>query len=215
MMAGDGGCARITCGWRGGERMAADDVQTDVARPGASRRSFGGRRAVCGLLVLLAVGWLWWHSYRAFDVLAVFGPQGKVGGVASMRGELMVAFTDVSMGAERAWTAVTDSTSIEDGERIRVLLTDTPRVTRRWGFLAARHGPDAFGLKAQSASVVAAPHWVLLPIGLWPLLGWVVRRGRWLRWRRKGWCLACGYDLRGIEGRCPECGEERVILNSK
>jgi hypothetical protein len=37
--------------------------------------------------------------------------------------------------------------------------------------------------------------------------GWVrgmlKRRSR----RRRGRCIACGYDLRGIEGaKCPECG---------
>jgi hypothetical protein len=30
----------------------------------------------------------------------------------------------------------------------------------------------------------------------------VVRRHR----LRSGHCLICGYDVRGIEGRCPECG---------
>jgi hypothetical protein len=182
----------------------------EIAAEPATKRRFGGRRAVAGLLILLGVGWLWWHSYRAYDAVALFGRDGKVSGVGSFRGELMVAFTDVSMGPERAWTAEIESVPVDDGERMREMLTDTPRLARRWGFLSARHGPDAFGLSNQSASVVAAPHWVLLPLGLWPLLAWGVRRGRWMRWRRRGWCLACGYDLRGSEGdRCPECGEEK------
>lgn len=184
--------------------------------PGSSlshRRRLGGGRAVAGLLLMVGVGWLWWHSYRAYDVVAVFGRDGKACGVGSLRGELMLAFTSVSLGPERSWTAVTDSVSLEDGERLRGMLTDTPKLSRRWGFLAARHGPDAFGLTGQWANVVAAPHWVVLPVGAWPVVGWVVRRVRWVRWRRRGWCLTCGYDLRGIEGeRCPECGEEKSGL---
>ena len=36
------------------------------------------------------------------------------------------------------------------------------------------------------------------------LAAWLLERRR----RRRGRCRACGYDLRGIEGRCPECGAE-------
>jgi len=35
----------------------------------------------------------------------------------------------------------------------------------------------------------------------------VSRRSR--RWRCAGRCSACGYDLTGITGPCPECGSER------
>jgi hypothetical protein len=56
---------------------------------------------------------------------------------------------------------------------------------------------------------VGAPFWapavLLLP---YPIL--VLARGpiRRRRRRRKGLCIHCGYDLRGLtETRCPECGE--------
>ena len=51
------------------------------------------------------------------------------------------------------------------------------------------------------------PHWFLLLIAL-PLPA--VAFARWRRTRgrrRRGECLACGYDLRAaVDGRCPECG---------
>jgi hypothetical protein len=45
----------------------------------------------------------------------------------------------------------------------------------------------------------------LLPWMAWQ--GWVVARRR-VRLAR-GWCAACGYDVRALE-QCPECGDERV-----
>jgi len=40
-------------------------------------------------------------------------------------------------------------------------------------------------------------------------MGRAVRRtARALRWRAAGRCDACGYDLRGGQKRCPECGRE-------
>jgi hypothetical protein len=35
-----------------------------------------------------------------------------------------------------------------------------------------------------------------------------VRRARR---RRRGWCVRCGYDLRGAAGPCPECGAGRLV----
>jgi hypothetical protein len=47
----------------------------------------------------------------------------------------------------------------------------------------------------------------LLRPGVFARRIWLWRR---LRYRiRHGLCLACGYDLRGLDGRCPECGRVR------
>jgi hypothetical protein len=64
---------------------------------------------------------------------------------------------------------------------------------------------------AQHNMRVGVSHWVpALLLAVPP--AW--RGGRRIvRWRRRrtrlgaGLCIACGYDLRGSPGRCPECGE--------
>lgn len=58
---------------------------------------------------------------------------------------------------------------------------------------------------------VVLPLWVPVQASLFVL---------WLAWRvglerraaaLAGCCAACGYDLTGIDGRCPECGAEPFV----
>lgn len=55
-------------------------------------------------------------------------------------------------------------------------------------------------------AMLKLPYWLVLLVAGCPV-AFAMRRG-FIRWRRKrkGRCLACGYDLRMSAGRCPECG---------
>ncbi|HEX8912927.1 MAG TPA: hypothetical protein VF796_11245 [Humisphaera sp.] len=56
-----------------------------------------------------------------------------------------------------------------------------------------------------------APYWLIAVATAIPPLAWALgrarRRARSRAWRRDGFCPACGFDRRGVEGPCPECGE--------
>jgi hypothetical protein len=69
--------------------------------------------------------------------------------------------------------------------------------------------PDAnAGSLVRDQHKIAAPYWAISALLASPSL---VLRKRWQKWREsrrrgQGLCLACGYDLRASEDRCPECG---------
>jgi hypothetical protein len=74
--------------------------------------------------------------------------------------------------------------------------------------IAARHRPDGY-----ASYVLMLPYWLLI------LLSAAAPTRAVLRWRRRqirlasGLCAACGYDLRGSSGRCPECGTHAPSQN--
>lgn len=74
---------------------------------------------------------------------------------------------------------------------------------RWWGGVEFGHGnlnPD------EVVTLLAIPLWTIgVPavVGLCVTLAWA---GRHRRRVGAGRCAACGYDLRGSPGRCPECG---------
>jgi hypothetical protein len=55
------------------------------------------------------------------------------------------------------------------------------------------------------------PFWVIAAATAVPPAGWMLgrlrRRARSRAWRREGFCPSCGYDRRGVEGACSECGK--------
>ncbi len=70
---------------------------------------------------------------------------------------------------------------------------------------------------AYTYRLTRVPFWAV--IGLFcvapmlTLVGMARRSMRRRRYLRSGRCLACGYDLRGSEGRCSECGAGRILVS--
>jgi hypothetical protein len=190
-------------------------MSEEIVQPRRVKRSLGGRRALLGLLFGVAICLLWWHSVKHCDVLAVFGPGGKVGGVVFLQGQVWLVTSNIDM--DEPWTARTLSASHEEGLALRHLLVEgnsvaspsTPVVTSHGPFFLSSFDKDAFGLPGKWCRTAGGPVWVLLPLGIWPMITWIFRRGRLWRRNRRGWCRYCGYDLQGVQAdaRCPECGE--------
>jgi hypothetical protein len=57
-----------------------------------------------------------------------------------------------------------------------------------------------------TTQIVVVPYWMIVVVTLLLPLRAGVTGLRLRRRRRRGLCLACGYDLRGTTDRCPECG---------
>jgi len=73
---------------------------------------------------------------------------------------------------------------------------------------------DASGLGTPvraSAWLFGIPDWAIALLAA--LLPLSMIRARFVQRRRisAGRCAGCGYDLRGVSGRCPECGRESIF----
>jgi len=53
---------------------------------------------------------------------------------------------------------------------------------------------------------IVVPHWFVFLLMLLPTNRLLIRYIRKSRWKARGCCLKCGYDLRATPGKCPECG---------
>ncbi len=91
-------------------------------------------------------------------------------------------------------------------------LTNYKKYPRGWNVWGLRPRGRRFSSTFWTLRLFRNPFGLEIPLwmptllfGLWPawlLLPFHRRRKR----KNLGLCLKCGYDLRGSEGRCPECG---------
>jgi len=163
---------------------------------------------ILATLLAAVVVWGWVRSYRAADGLAVLLDGGRTWGIASVEGRVLMVATSVKLGPRRAWTAETIHTSLDEARLVRANLLAGPDGSPRgkFGFAAAAQSTDALGIPGAWAGTVAVPHWFLATLLLIPLGRHALRTAKVRRRQKAGRCAACGYDLRGATGKCPECG---------
>jgi hypothetical protein len=101
------------------------------------------------------------------------------------------------------WRDQGGRTGVVKEEAGQLIVTQTPQ--NHLG--VAAHLEQLRRRRTFAAKVSDAVCWAA-PFGLLGVLGLLAaRRARGERWRMKGRCRKCGYDLRASTGRCPECGE--------
>jgi hypothetical protein len=167
--------------------------------------------SVLSLLLLVATAVLWVRARSFRDAFARTNAQGDGWVVTTTsRGAAGVEWTvrrvEPRDGSARRFMAYTNR------HAPGAIVVGIRPARRGLGFgaeqfmLYARIGPNR---QAMNWSGVLVPFWSLMvAFGLLPA------HAAWRRLRRRraaartaaGFCVACGYDLRGTPGRCPECG---------
>jgi hypothetical protein len=174
------------------------------------------RIPLTAFLMLLGIGGLWLRSYERADLLAFFTPSGKLEGLASHDGKVMLFFSNLPFRPERGLSVDYDNTPADVFAEVTRLLADqTPGVRGGLGFHYARSNVGAFGMAGKSFTFLTIPHWLAMLLILVPSFLRARRRRRSARWASAGRCGGCGYDLRAAPAggatvvvRCPECGEQ-------
>jgi hypothetical protein len=176
-------------------------------------RSLGGFIALISAMLCIGVIVLGVRSRHCVDVLLINTPWKHVAGAATDHGAILFAHSDLPFDA---WVS-TDGTkhsiglatsSAEDFTPIRDTILDKTAI--RFSFLGFQTASGQAAMTSQLSPgflAVRIPCWLLAIV--FAILPLSVVRARWIRGqrKRKGLCLACGYDLRFSEGRCPECGK--------
>jgi outer membrane protein assembly factor BamB len=177
--------------------------------------------AACGVLGALTV-WAWVRSYAGAEFVGYQDVASTYPFVAHARRGISSHEGALSLGA---WRRV--SNEPRRGASTPSAASQMSRPEWRWergpvetspeGSRAAllrfawtkRSRSSGVSLSPQAETSLTLPHWfVAAVLGVAPM-AWVT--GLWRDRRRRhprGHCRDCGYDLRGITGRCPECGLE-------
>jgi hypothetical protein len=196
--------------------------------------------SLLSLLVALGTSWLWWEHARgrghyadcslcATYVVATDSiiPGEYIGISVMCRWPGAAA---ISLGSEDdyydnrrlRWSELKTSPwnrfhlSGESGQ-VAVFVSRDTGEPGRWQVL-----PDGTEIRSSELmptwSVSKIPHAAVIAPALVPSLLWSIVRWRRRRERRRrvrlGLCLACGYDLRGSPGKCPECGAIPAMSSS-
>jgi len=148
-------------------------------------------------MVGIAAGWVHWRSYRVSSVGHWYGEKSWVG-IYCARGRIVVG-----VGRERI-EAVVKHDFYERPVKPRGNEVEFDDSFRGGQWL----GIGYYQSNLPTVGYVLVPIWVIWGLAGLPVLVTLLKVSR-RKWRRRvNLCLNCGYDLRGIREKCPECGRE-------
>ncbi|HWE97016.1 MAG TPA: hypothetical protein VG269_23845 [Tepidisphaeraceae bacterium] len=159
--------------------------------------------------LLLATLTFWYRSRHHVDIATFCTPAGYYQGLAAQHGGVLLFFSTIPGGKESAWETHHASTTTDDQQYIDFRDSLFAPPAERFSHLGFRLAGGILTLTPQLITrytVLALPYWFLVIVfGILPLGPF---RAAWQRHkrRRRGLCLACGYDIRASTDRCPECG---------
>ena len=177
-------------------------------------RAIGGFLGLLSALLCIGVIVLGVRSRHHADVMVLQTPGSHAAGAAGDHGGLLLVMSDMpytgymSVDGTLRWVSFMSPTP-DEFKPLHDTLFDP--MTTKFSFLGFKTAAGQVTMTSQLTphfSAILLPCWFLAII--LALLPMRVFRTAWTRHRRKrkGLCLACGYDLRFSEGRCPECGKD-------
>ncbi len=167
------------------------------------------------LLPLVVVVAMWTRSHFRLDELSRVTERNETEAIVSYRGALHV----IRSGRSAAPRPVQwDVYEVREGAREDELYTTGRARWERLGFARMTSSQGAGGgtftsgrsitpwLMVNPMEAWVVPYWPLALLAAVPTAWRTARLGRTALRRRRGQCIACGYDLRASTDRCPECG---------
>ncbi|MDB5356770.1 MAG: hypothetical protein JWN24_3223 [Phycisphaerales bacterium] len=157
----------------------------------------------------LATLTFWYRSRHHVDIAIFCMPTGNWQGIAAQHGGVLLFFSNLPGGKDAAWQIQGGSSDADDKQFIDFRDSLFAPPAEKYSLIGFRLAGGTLALNSQINSkymVIALPYWFLtivfgaLPMG--PFRAAWRRRNR----RRRGLCIACGYDIRASSHRCPECG---------